>query len=129
MRLSKGNTVTHSQLSRKEALAYKPVISREVMTERTEAGLVRILYPIAIKPWLAGLAKRLGLKDQKSMLRTLELDTMGSTVWDWLDGHNTVHALATKLAEHYGLHEREAEVSMSAFLRELGRRGIIGLAR
>lgn len=132
MRLFKNKTPTRPEMSREEALAYKPVVSREVRAERTEAGLVRIRYPVAFKPWFAGLARRLGRKGQggqEAMLRTLELDAMGSTVWDWLDGQNTVHELAARLADHYGLHEREAEVSMSAFLRELGRRGIIGLAR
>ncbi len=133
MRLFRSKTATtRPGLSREESLAYKPVVSREVRAERTESGLVRIRYPVAFKPWFAGLAKHLGGKDQKgqtAMLRTLELDIMGSTVWDWLDGKNTVHELAARLADHYGLHEREAEVSMSTFLRELGRRGIIGLAR
>lgn len=115
-------------MSRTEALACRPVVSRDVEAESTDGGLVRIRYPVALRPLVAGLARRLGRSD-KPMLRTLELDEMGSTVWDWLDGRRTAQELAAMLATRYDLHEREAEASMAAFLRELGRRGIIGLSR
>lgn len=109
-------------------MAFRPVVSKDVQAERTDDGLVRVRYPVALKPWFSALAKRLG-KSAQPMRRTIELDEMGSTVWDWLDGRRTVRELADRLAERYGLHGREAEVSMAAFLRELGRRGIVGMSR
>lgn len=116
------------EMSRAEALAYRPVVSQDVLIERTTDGLVRVSYPVALRPFVAGLARKLGRSDAP-MRRVLELDEMGSTVWGWLDGRNTAGELAALLAARYGLHGREAEVSMAAFLRELGRRGIIGLSR
>jgi hypothetical protein len=58
----------------------------------------------------------------------MELDEIGSATWAWLDGQRTVRDLAVLLAERYDLHEREAEVAMAAFVRELGKRGIVALA-
>lgn len=125
---SRRKPVAKPEMSRAEALAYRPVVSQDVLIEHTDGGLVRISYPVALRPFIAGMARRLGRSDAP-MRRVLELDEMGSTVWGWLDGRSTAQQLAAMLAARYGLHEREAEVSMAAYLRELGRRGIIGLSR
>jgi len=117
------------ELNRQEAMAFRPVVSREIAAERMDSGLMRLRYPVAFRPWFSGLARRLGQAENKPMQRILELDEMGSTAWAWLDGQRSVRELAVLLAERYGLHQREAEVSMAAFLRELGRRGIIAMVR
>ena len=115
------------QLSRTESLACVPVVSAGVRTEPNAEGLTRVRYPVAVRPLFSGLARKLGADPDKPTLRTLELDRMGSTVWPWIDGQRSVGELSTMLAERYELHPREAEVSMSAFVRELGQRGIVAL--
>ena len=97
----------------------------EVITVH-EDGIV-LGYPTTVTPWFAGMAKRFGLWDGRPMMRRLQLDAMGQTVWSWIDGRRDVRTLAAMLAERYTLHPREAEASMTAFLRELGKRGIIAL--
>lgn len=114
------------QLTREQALACVPVVNAQVVWERS-GDLVRLRYPMAYKPWFSGLSRRLGADPDKPMQKTLELDPMGSTVWGWLDNRRSVAELSTLLAERYGLQPREAEVSMTAFLRELGRRGVVAM--
>jgi hypothetical protein len=85
--------------------------------------MVRIKYPILLRPWLARL-----LPQRASVpVRTLELDSMGSFVWGHIDGERTVQELADLVASRYGCHASEAEHAVASFVRHLGRRGILGL--
>lgn len=111
---------------REEALSAAPIRSLSVTETVHEDGIV-LGYPTTVTPWFAGMAKRFGLWDGRPMMRRLQLDAMGQTVWSWIDGRRDVRTLAAMLAERYTLHPREAEASMTAFLRELGKRGIIAL--
>lgn len=113
--------------SRSEAFAYRPVRNREVLEEKLESGLLVLTYPLKIRPWLFSIAQRLGMQSKESLTRKLELDEMGSLTWTLLDGKRTVQDLVDFLCRRYNLNRREAEVAMTGFLRELGRRGLIGL--
>ena len=98
-----------------------------VKTTRLDTGEILLTYPAAIRPWIAGLIHRFGGTSERSSTRKLQLDELGTQVWDLIDGSTTVQRLIQRFAEDYQLHLKEAEVSVSRFLRELGRRGIIGL--
>jgi hypothetical protein len=52
---------------------------------------------------------------------------LGTAVWDLIDGRLSVERLIKRFAHLYQLQSREAEMSVTQFLRELGRRGIIGM--
>lgn len=104
-----------------------PARSKLVKEEVLEGGLVRLTYLSAYKPWFAGMAKRLGVWDGRPLERKLELDELGTFCWNLIDGDRQVREMARILAERYGLPAREAELSVAAFLRELGKRGIIGV--
>lgn len=60
--------------------------------------------------------------------RKIALDAIGTHVWRMLDGKNTVGAIARSVAKEYKLVEREAELSVQQFFRELARRGYVGFA-
>jgi hypothetical protein len=113
--------------TRSEAFAYCPVKNREVLEERLEGGVMVLTYPLVIRPWLAGVAQRLGLQSREPLTRRLQLDEMGSLTWSLLDGKRTVQDVVDSLCRRYKLNRREAEVATTEFLRELGRRGLIGL--
>ena len=114
-------------LTRAQALAARPSVHECVNSETLENGLVRLSYPLVLKPWYRDLAKRLGLWKDTPLTKTIELDEMGSFVWTRMDGEAGVEDLAAALGEAYGLSAREAELSVTAFLRELGQRGLVGL--
>ncbi len=103
-----------------------PVRNTLVREETLEGGLVRLTYLSAYKPWFAGIARRAGVWDGRPLERKLELDVLGSLCWGMIDGLNSVRDMAAGLAARYSLPAREAEISVAAFLRELGKRGIVG---
>jgi hypothetical protein len=115
-----------TQISRIDALQCKPVKNIQVSEERLETGEALLSYPVAPRPWIAGLARRLGVQPVSSR-KKLQLDTLGTAVWDMIDGRRTVSQIIQVFAEKYRLYPREAEVSVTRFLRELGKRGLIGL--
>ena len=112
--------------TRSEALAYYPVKNFEVIEEKTENGEILLTYPLILRPWLAVLAQRIGLGSGKHLTRRLQLDEMGSLTWTFMNGKRTVQEMVYLVARHYKLNRREAEVALTSFLRELGRRGLIG---
>ena len=60
--------------------------------------------------------------------RKIALDAIGTHVWRLLDGKNTVGAIARSVAKEYKLVDREAELSVQQFFRELARRGYVGFS-
>ena len=112
--------------SRERSLGMRPARSRLVREEPLDGGMTRLTYLSAYKPWFAGLARRVGAWDGRPLERKLELDELGSFCWNLIDGDRQVREMARILAERYGLPAREAELSVAAFLRELGKRGILG---
>ncbi len=60
--------------------------------------------------------------------RKYELDSVGSYVWQHCDGRHTVEDLIRGLAARYKLNRKEAEVSLTAFLRLLGKRKLVAIA-
>ncbi len=117
-----------SRMTRLEALAFKPVKSQQVSEIRLETGEVVIEYPLAVRPLIAAVARRLG-KSQQDLVQTkkLQLDALGTSVWDLVDGKHSVRRMITIFAETHRLENREAEVSVTQFIRELGKRGLLGL--
>jgi len=104
-----------------------PVRSAEVRAETTAQGVLRLSYPLAVKPWFGRLADRVGLWDGRPMIKRLELDEMGAFVWDRIDGERSVRRIAEEFAAHYGLQAREAELGVTAFIKNIGQRGLLGL--
>jgi hypothetical protein len=52
---------------------------------------------------------------------------MGTAVWDMVDGYRSVRRIVQIFAETHRLDNKEAEVSVTSFIRELGQRGLLGL--
>ena len=58
--------------------------------------------------------------------RTLVLDQIGSQVWDMCDGRTTVQAMIRRLSEAHKLNQKEAEISLLTYLKNLGRKRLVG---
>ena len=114
-------------ISRAEALDRIPVKNRQISENRLESGEVVIHYPVIMRPFFAGLAKRFGGQEAQIQIKKLQLDELGTSVWNLLDGERSVRQLVKMFAETHQLEIREAEVSVTQFIRELGRRGLIGM--
>ena len=114
-------------ISRAEALDRIPVKSIQITEARLETGEVVIRYPITMRPFFAGLVKRFGGPEVQTRMKKLQLDELGTSVWDMINGKFSVRQLVEGFARTHRLEAREAEVSVTQFIRELGRRGLIGL--
>jgi hypothetical protein len=114
-------------ISRAEALERIPVKNRQISEDRLESGDVVISYPVIIRPIFAGLAKRFGGHEVQTQMKKLQLDELGTSVWNLMDGNRSVRQLVKIFAQTHQLETREAEVSVTQFIRELGRRGLIGM--
>ena len=116
-----------TQISRKAALKFTPVKNLQITEERLENGDVVIHYPTTLRPWFAGLVKRFGGTHDGIRPKPLQLDKLGTEVWELIDGRRSVSRIIQKFAQTHQLPHREAEVAVTQFIRELGKRGVIGL--
>ena len=114
-------------MSRAAALKCRPAKSLHITESRLETGEVFLEYPLSVRPWIAAVAKRLGKSRDVVQIKKLQLDTMGTAVWDLVDGHRSVRRIVKIFAETHRLDNKEAEVSVTSFIRELGQRGLLGL--
>lgn len=115
-------------VSRTESLHCRPVKHPGISEETITAGVVLLSYPLRPRPWIAGIARYLAPGREKPVIRKLQLDEMGSAAFGMIDGRRTVAGIIQEFSEMYQLHPKEAEVSVTLFIRELGKRGIIGLS-
>jgi len=121
------NKSRQSHMSRAAALNCRPKKSLHITESRLETGDVFLEYPLTVRPWLAAVAKRLGKSRDVVQIKKLQLDAMGTAVWDLVDVHRSVRRIVQIFAETHRLDNKEAEVSVTSFIRELGQRGLLGL--
>jgi hypothetical protein len=114
-------------ISRAEALDRVPSKNLQISEERLDSGEVVIHYPVTMRPFFAGLVKRFGGPEVQIQTKKLQLDALGTSVWALIDGKVSVRQLTNSFAATHQLEPREAEVAVTQFLRELGRRGLIGM--
>ncbi len=119
---NKGMRITYAQ-----ALNYKPVKNDQVTESRLATGELLLIYPEQIRPWLTRLLRRFGGPYKTVRTKKIQLDTLGTDVWDMMDGHRSVQHVIHRFADKYQLHPKEAEVAVTRYIRDLGKRGLIGL--
>ena len=127
MKFLKANKKTQRPtLSRSDALRCVPVVNLSVQVVESESGEILLEYPLQIKPFFQSVFERFQ-KEQGVPTKKLQLDEMGSVVWKLINGKNSAQAIISQFAKTYGITLQEAEKSVTAFLVELGKRGIIAL--
>ena len=114
-------------ISRAEALDRIPVKNRQISENRLETGEIVISYQVTMRSFFSGLAKRFGGPEVQTQMKKLQLDELGTSVWNLMDGNRSVRQLVKIFASTHQLETREAEVSVTQFIRELGRRGLIAM--
>lgn len=115
------------QINRTEALACVVVVLPTVTWQQLESGDILIEYPLVVKPFLQAVFNRFNKGKQQELKKKLQLDGMGSLVWRYIDGSNRVRDIIDEFAKATTITRHEAEISVTAFLRELGKRGVIML--
>lgn len=121
----KQNAKPVTSITRTESLACVPEQSNHVNCNKQEDGNVIIEYPLPLKPFFISIARKFNKTEEQTLTKKLQLDEIGSRVWSMIDGSTDVKTIIKKIAPETGLSLQEAEISVTTFLRELGRRGLI----
>ncbi|MCL5283923.1 MAG: PqqD family protein [Armatimonadetes bacterium] len=112
----------HPPIDRNSVLYIRPIRNQLLEWERTETGETRLKVPRR-KDWIGRLISRwYSLPDS----HVVEIDEVGSFVWQLCDGNHTVEAIVRETANEYKLNRREVEISVTTFLQTLGERRFIG---
>ena len=113
------------KLTRTEALAGIPQRSPSATWQSLENGDILIEYPLDIKPFFIQLTKRFQKDEGQRPTKKLQLDNLGSSVWQMFDGLKDVKTIIKEVSSQSGLSLQESEISVTTFLRQLGGRGLI----
>lgn len=114
------------QLTRTEALRCIPHRAETASWRILDNGDTLIEYPLNIRPFFLALLDRFHRGGTRpAPTRKLQLDRLGSMVWQMADGVKEVGTIVREFALASGLTLQEAEISVTAFFRQLGRRGLI----
>ncbi len=114
------------RLDRQQALSFIPIRNPEVEEEETADGTL-LRYTVEVKPWFQSVFKFVSTRTSNIIVRRLQLDTLGSAVWQMVDGQQSVNEMVEQFRTTHQLGIREAELSVTAFLKDLGTRGLIAM--
>ena len=119
MPLGLGKNNKNQGIDRSQFLSSYPVRNPVVVTRSMEEGTVELEVPLK-KPskWVSLL---LNPPDKK----VVKLDVLGSFVWQRCDGTHTVQNIIDDIARQFKLTKAEAAVSLSEFMKDLSKRGLI----
>ncbi|MGQ9597295.1 MAG: PqqD family peptide modification chaperone [Thermoproteota archaeon] len=101
-----------------------PVLNPNVKYEEDSEGLVTILIPMATTPVAMGDSKK---AEGAARVRRIKLDIIGSKVWKQIDGKTPFNELVQWMRKEFVLTEREAEVSLSMFMKNLVDKKLVAL--
>jgi len=113
-----------SGLTREQSLSALPVRNTLVEYCRTEEGEIEISIPR--REDLIGKLMALAFFVPKK--RKVVLEAIGTAVWEMCDGEHTVSQMIDVLEKQLKLTRREVEVSLTEYLRKLGKRRLIAFA-
>ena len=114
-------------MTRKQALACTPVRNNVISWEEDSSGHVEIEYVLVLKPLFYSIFKRFTSESAAQPRRKIQLDELGSSVWKMIDGRRSTSEIIIAFSAQQQISIQEAEQSVTAFFRELGKRGLIGL--
>ncbi len=113
------------QFSKGDVLKSRPVRNSLIKWEKTEeSDLISLTVPQKSTLWVRIISKIFMLPKA----RVVALDEVGSFVWGMCDGHNSIDTIVKALCNKYKLTRKEGEMSLLAYFRSLGKRGMIGFA-
>ena len=103
----------------------RPVPNPLLKWEQDEEGRVVLLVP----PRKDRVGRLLGrfFRLPQDVLKKVELDEVGSFVWGLCDGKRTIEAIVQKTRDRFIPNRREAEISVTMFLKMLAERHYIWL--
>jgi len=112
-------------ISRSEFLSIKPVRNPNVKWERRESGDILIRIPLPPPKGLTKLLLKM-FSVNASEKKIVIPDKIGTLVWELCDGKRTVREISETLQKRFKIMPVEAEVSLSSYLNNLSKKGLVG---
>ena len=106
-------------------MTLRPVRNTAITFEKRETGETLLTIPQGQK--VGKITKTMARWLQAPTERKVELDELGSFVWELCDGELTIETIVQRTAKSYQMNRREAEVSVTMFMQMLHERKFIGL--
>lgn len=101
-----------------------PLHNDRLQAEPTDKGELSLTIPRR-NDWLGKMLSVIFVVPRQ---RQVVLDTVGADIWALCDGHHTVADVIGAVARKYRLNRKEAEVSVTTYMRQLGKRGLLAFA-
>lgn len=116
------------KIPRAQVIAARPIRNPSVTWDRAVRGedgpsLALLRIPRRRDRWGDVVARLFKLPDH----RKVELDEIGSDVWEMCDGVSSVEAITKAISTKYQLNRRQSETSVTAYLRQLAERRLVAL--
>lgn len=111
------------QVDRQMVMRLRPLRNGQLAWEKRDSGETLLTVPQSAKAGRVTQAMARWLRVPKE--RHVELDEVGSFVWEQCDGDHTVESIVQQTGRHYKMNRREAEVSVTMFLQMLHERHFI----
>jgi len=116
-----------NNFKKNDALLCIPEKNTEVKENFLDSGDLILTYQAMYKPFFLRIKKIVGQNPKKTFTRKIQLDGLGVDVWSLLDGEKNVKTIIREFAVRHTLNYKEAEISVTLFLRSLGEKGLIGI--
>lgn len=110
--------------SREQSLSARPVRHPQIEWDEDEGGVVTLRLP---QPQ-GGARRAVATVLAAPPSRVVALDEIGSEIWRRCDGQQTVRDLIRFVMERYQFARKEADASVTSYLRTLGQRGLVAFA-
>jgi hypothetical protein len=112
-------------MTKKEAFRCVPVKNSLVEEVLMASGDLMLSYPSAYKPFFSKIQNLVKKDPKKTFIRKIQLDGLGRDVWSMIDGRKNVNTIIERFAKKHLVDHKEAEISVSLFLKSLGEKGLI----
>ncbi|MCW4020516.1 MAG: PqqD family protein [Candidatus Bathyarchaeota archaeon] len=116
---------------RSEFLKIRPVRNPNLKSEKDETGKITLIISLE-KPEEETERRRKRRKGIFSRMapapteKRIQLDMVGSIVWELCDGERTAKDIIERLHKEYKVLPSEAEISLNAYFNQLSKRGLLG---
>jgi hypothetical protein len=112
-------------ISKDDSLFCIPKKQKAVKETFLDSGDLLLSYHTAYKPFFNRIQKILHKNSKKTFERKIQLDGLGIDVWQLMTGTKNVKQIISEFASIHSLNYKEAEISVTLFLRSLGKKGLI----
>lgn len=114
------------EVTREDSLGAVVHHNQRLRVARNVDGTVTLYAAFRSSAMVEKLSRWLGGPDKPPEAK-VELDEIGTFVWDMCDGQTTVREMIAKLAEKYKLGRKEASASLTTFLHSLAQRNLVAV--